>query len=168
VDLGAMVRKVVEEARPQADEKHLALRARAPEHAPWVATEPRFLELILANLVGNAIKYTPAGAVEVALEGRGDEVRVSVSDSGPGIPVEEQERVFEPFARGARDAEALVPGLGLGLAIVRDLGAAIGARVELASMPGAGSTFTVILPQRRPSTAASAGHRSGPGPHHPM
>jgi PAS domain S-box-containing protein len=168
VDVGSLVRKVVEEARPQAEEKHLSLRIRTPDHA-WVATEPRFLQLILGNLVGNAIKYTPAGAVEVAIEAGGDAIRISVSDSGPGIPPEERERVFEPFERGAHDAAAQVPGLGLGLAIVRDLGAAIGARVELASVPGSGSTFTVVLPLRRPTTARGSGGRHvGSDPGHAM
>jgi PAS domain S-box-containing protein len=162
VDLDALVRKVVDEARPQAEDKHLELRIRAPAHVPWVATEPRFLQLILANLIGNAIKYTPAGAVEVGIASGGDQIRVSVTDSGPGIPFEEQERVFEPFERGERESAAYVPGLGLGLAIVRDLGAAIGARVELASVPGSGSTFTVVLPHRQPGAARGAG--SGPWP----
>ena len=144
---------MIEEARPQAEDKKLELRLHAPQHVPWVETEPRFLQLILANLVGNAIKFTASGAVEVRIESRGDEHRVSVVDSGPGISPEDQARVFEPFQRGARAAEAFVPGLGLGLAIVRDLAAAIGARVDLASAPGKGSTFTIALPCHQPASA---------------
>ncbi|HEY6099974.1 MAG TPA: ATP-binding protein, partial [Anaeromyxobacter sp.] len=122
-------------------------------HVPFVETEPRLLRLILANLVGNAVKFTAAGAVAVAIESRGEEVRVAVSDSGPGIAPEDQARVFEPFERGAREAEAFVPGLGLGLAIVRELASSIGARVMLASSPGVGSTFTVVLARRQPVSA---------------
>ena len=155
VDLGALARKVIEEARPQAEEKSLALRLRAPEHVPWVETEPRFLQLILSNLVGNAIKFTAEGTVEVRIESRGDELRVSVSDSGPGISAEDRARVFEPFERGASAAQTFVPGLGLGLAVVRDLAAAIGARVDLDSAPGTGSTFTIVLPRRQPASARS-------------
>ena len=92
----------------------------AREHVPWVETEPRFLRLILANLIGNAIKYTAEGFVEVAIERRGDELHVDVSDSGPGISPRTRS-VFEPFERGAHAAEQFVPGLGLGLAVVRDL-----------------------------------------------
>ena len=119
-------------------------------------TEPRFLRLILANLVGNAIKYTPAGEVEVAVESRGDGLRLEVRDSGPGISPDDQARVFEPFERGTGVSEQFVPGVGLGLAVVKDLAAAIGARVELRSAPGAGSTFTVVLPLRAASRGAAA------------
>jgi signal transduction histidine kinase len=170
VDVAALARRVVEELRPQAEDKALSLRFRTADHTPWAATEPRFLRLILSNLVGNAIKFTPAGAVEVAVEQRGDGVRLRVSDSGPGIAPEDQERVFDPFERGERDAADFVPGLGLGLAVVRDLAAAIGATVELASAPGAGSTFTVTLPLRQPGSARGArsdagAARSGAAPH---
>ena len=156
VDVGALVRDVVEEARPIAEDKGLALRLHQREHAPWVETEPRFLRLIMANLVGNAVKYTAAGAVEVAVTAGGDGLRLEVRDSGPGISAEDQARVFEPFERGKGVAERFVPGLGLGLAVVRDLATAIGARIELRSAPGLGSTFSVVLPipQRRRGAAA--------------
>ena len=68
---------------------------------------------------------------------------------------EDRARVFEPFERGAAAAQTFVPGLGLGLAVVRDLAAAIGARVDLDSAPGAGTTFTIVLPRRQPASARS-------------
>jgi signal transduction histidine kinase len=169
VDVGELARAVVEELRPQAEDKGLAIGVRADGHLPWVETEPRFLRLILSNLVGNAVKYTSSGGVEVAIEGRGDGLHVRVSDSGPGIAAADRARVFEPFERGDRAAAEFVPGLGLGLAVVRDLATAIGARVELRSIPGAGSTFVVVLPLRQPGRALGSGvqapaggpHRSG-------
>jgi PAS domain S-box-containing protein len=161
VDVAELARGVVDELRPQAEDKGLALNLRADDHVPWVQTEPRFLRLILSNLVGNAIKYTPAGAVTVAIASRSDGLHVSVADSGPGISAEDQARVFEPFERGARAAAEFVPGLGLGLAVVKDLAGAIGARVELRSAPGAGSVFTVVLPVRQPRRARGA---IAPGP----
>jgi PAS domain S-box-containing protein len=163
VDVAALARRVVEELRPQAEDKALDLRFRAGDHLPWAVTEPRFLRLILSNLVGNAIKFTPAGVVEVAVEERGDALRLRVSDSGPGIAPEDQGRVFDPFERGEREAAGFVPGLGLGLAVVRDLASAIGATVELASAPGAGSTFTVSLPLRQPGSARGARSRPDAG-----
>jgi PAS domain S-box-containing protein len=163
VDVVELARKVVDELRPLADDKGLGLGLHADGHVPWVQTEPRFLRLILSNLVGNAIKYTATGAVEVALEGRGDGLRVRVADSGPGIAPEDQARLFEPFERGPRVAEEFVPGVGLGLAVVRDLANAIGARVELSSAPGRGSTFTVVLPVRQPGTERGASSRAGRG-----
>jgi PAS domain S-box-containing protein len=166
VDVGALAAGVVAELRPQADEKGLELRLRAADPVPWVQTEPRFLRLILTNLVGNAVKYTPSGAVEVSVESGGEGLRVSVRDSGPGISSEDQARVFEPFERGVRASEEFMPGVGLGLAVVRDLASAIGARVELRSAPGLGSTFTVVLPVRqrgRPLDAAADARRKNGG-----
>jgi hypothetical protein len=93
----------------------------------------------------------------VVIEHLGEELRVRVTDSGPGIASEDQARVFEPFERGARASQELVPGLGLGLAVVSDLAAAIGARGSLSSAPGAGSTFTVALPRRRARVGCSRG-----------
>ncbi len=164
VDVGALVRAVIEEASPLAEEKGLALQLRDPGQVAWVQTEPRFLRLILTNLVGNAIKYTPAGSVEVVIATRGDGLRLEVRDSGPGISPADQARVFEPFERGEGVSEQFVPGIGLGLAVVKDLASAIGARVELRSAPGAGSTFTVVLPlpqTRRGAAAAAAARRRG-------
>ncbi|HET8539970.1 MAG TPA: ATP-binding protein [Anaeromyxobacter sp.] len=165
VDVDALARAVVEELRPQAEDKGLALALRIDGHVPWVQTEPRFLRLILANLLGNAIKYTPSGEVVVAIASRGDGLHLSVRDSGPGIAPEDQARVFEPFQRGEGAAANFVPGVGLGLAVVRDLAAAIGARVELRSAPGAGSTFEVVLPvrQRGRPTGAGVGARGRGG-----
>ncbi len=122
VDVDALVRAVLEEARPPAEDKGLELRLREEQHVPWVQTEPRFLRLIVTNLVGNAVKYTPAGLVEVAILPRSDGLRVEVHDSGPGIPPDDQARVFEPFERGEGVSEQFVPGVGLGLSVVRDLG----------------------------------------------
>ena len=166
VDVDALVRAVLEEARPPAEDKGLELRLREEQHVPWVQTEPRFLRLIVTNLVGNAVKYTPAGLVEVAILPRSDGLRVEVHDSGPGIPPDDQARVFEPFERGEGVSEQFVPGVGLGLSVVRDLANAIGARVELRSAPGSGSTFTVVLPlteRRRGAAVTAAGRGRGRG-----
>jgi PAS domain S-box-containing protein len=164
VDVCEIARLVVEELRPIAEDKGLALTLAAQDHAPWVETEPRFLRLIVSNLVGNAVKYTQAGAVEVAVEGKADGLHVRVTDSGPGISKEDQVRLFQPFERGERAAAEFVPGLGLGLAVVRDLAGAIGARVEMSSATGVGSTFVVVLPVRqpgRPRSVVARGKRHG-------
>jgi signal transduction histidine kinase len=96
---------------------------------------------IISNLLANAFRWTPdGGRVELALGQRNGSVSVSVADSGPGIPAEEQERIFRPFF--TRDGG----GTGLGLAIARELANALGGRIELETAPGAGSRFRLVLP----------------------
>jgi signal transduction histidine kinase len=157
VDVVTLVRGVIEEVRPIAEQKGLTLDLRGREDVPWIQTEPRFLRLIMSNLVGNAIKYTSAGRVEVDVAAVGDGLQLEVRDTGPGIPAGDLARVFEPFERGQGVAERFVPGIGLGLALVRDLAAAIGAQVELRSTPGVGSTFAVLLPSRHRRRGAATG-----------
>lgn len=104
---------------------------------------------VFGNLLSNAVRYTPAGGrVCVACGVAGDEVWVDIADTGIGMTPEVKARIFEKFyrAREARDVEA--QGLGLGLALVGDLVAAHGGRVEVESEPGSGSAFRVVLPRR--------------------
>jgi signal transduction histidine kinase len=96
---------------------------------------------IISNLLANAFRWTPdGGRVELALGQQNGSVAVSVADSGPGIPAEEQERIFRPFF--TRDGG----GTGLGLAIARELANALGGRIELETAPGQGSRFRLVLP----------------------
>lgn len=104
----------------------------------------------VGNLVSNAIKFTPPGGVIEISAGispgaLGDEEWIRVCDSGPGIPPEEQARVFDPFYRGSQ-GKRFVEGMGLGLSIAYDLVEAHGGRLELESSPGKGSTLTIYLP----------------------
>ena len=113
---------------------------------PTLEIDSDRLAQALGNLVSNAVKYTPPGgtiAVEASLDE--DEVQITVRDTGPGIPAEEQSRIFEPFFR-SRQQERFSSGIGLGLAIARDLVAAHGGRLSVVSQPGEGSAFTIKLP----------------------
>jgi signal transduction histidine kinase len=103
---------------------------------------------VALNLVVNAIKFTPEGG-EVAVEcmAEADRVRLQVRDTGIGIPTEQLERIFEPFVQGERAPDRAAEGVGLGLAISRELARGMGGEVTVASAPGAGSTFTLILPR---------------------
>jgi signal transduction histidine kinase len=117
----------------------------ASASAAQVAGDENQLRRVLDNLVGNAVKFSPdGGVVTVGVAKDGDTVALSVADQGPGIPVEEQQAVFERFHRTA--AAAHLPGVGLGLSIVRQLVEQHGGTVELRSDPGQGSVFTVRLP----------------------
>jgi signal transduction histidine kinase len=104
------------------------------------------IEQVVTNLVSNAVKYSPdGGRVTVSAFAEHSEAIVSVTDEGMGIPAEEHERIFEPFRRTRRSRE-LVPGVGLGLSVVRKIVAAHGGTLELESQVGVGSTFRVRLP----------------------
>ena len=113
------------------------------------------LRQVLLNLVGNAIRFTPAGGrIGVSVRSEDDVVRIAVSDTGIGIPAEQLERVFEPFFQVGHGTTRAHSGVGLGLAIARELARAMGGELRLASEPGRGTTAVVEL--RR----ASEEHRS--------
>jgi signal transduction histidine kinase len=108
------------------------------------------IEQVTANLVSNALKYSPADApVRVSLERADGEARLVVADHGLGIAEDDQRRLFEPFQRVGLSAEA-IPGVGLGLFVVRQIVEGHGGRLSLTSAPGRGSTFRVHLPLAPP------------------
>ncbi len=146
VDLRLIARRVVSRYASQS-ERH-TLRLEFPEQFPTVRGDPRRLEQVLDNLVSNAIKYSPAGG-EVVIKGevKAAEVILSVSDEGVGIPLDEQERIFDRFYRVENPATRAVSGTGLGLYLTRAIVQAHGGRCWVHSVPGAGSTFYVALPQ---------------------
>jgi len=114
-----------------------------PPADPTVHIDPDRLAQALGNLLSNAVKFTPPGgqvAVQAGLTG--DQLTIQVTDSGPGIPPGEQEKVFQPFYRGAH-GRRIIQGMGLGLSIARDIIAAHGGRLTLDSPPGGGSRVTI-------------------------
>jgi signal transduction histidine kinase len=114
-----------------------------------VDSDPVLLERILRNLLANALRYTRTGGVALGVRRCGTKVRIDVVDQGIGIPLEMRERIFDEFVQGgsAPQHHAAGRGLGLGLAIVRRLAALLGHRIELASVPGQGSRFSVVAPR---------------------
>ena len=117
-----------------------------PEDTPDIVTDHALLERVIVNLVQNALKWSPSGAVvEVDCRGCGPEVVVSVVDHGPGIPEEKREAVLQPFHR--LDDTRAGSGLGLGLAIADRLVAALGGRLEMSDTPGGGLTVRVAVPR---------------------
>jgi two-component system, NarL family, sensor histidine kinase BarA len=138
--------------RPQAERKEIALQTRLAQSLPSVETDPGKLQQILFNFLSNAIKFTPArGTVTVTAdrvkrqEG-GDGVRLSVADTGPGIPYDLQDLIFEKFRQADASHTREHKGTGLGLAICRELATMLGGTVSLVSEPGRGATFYVDLP----------------------
>lgn len=124
---------------------------------------------VLANLLSNAVKYTAEGSVRltvIAASGaEGNELRFVVRDTGPGIPPEDHERVFEPYRQLSATRVAGQRGAGLGLAICRSLAAQMGGRISLASTPGKGAQFTLhlpIIPAAMPDRAFGTGAEAAP------
>jgi PAS domain S-box-containing protein len=116
-----------------------------PEHLPFVDVDGHRVQQVLSNLVGNALKFTPAGGeVRIAAAAQDATVRVSVIDTGPGIPPEHVPRIFDRFWHARRDAK--VRGTGLGLAIVKGVVDAHGGRVWFEPRAGGGSVFSFTLP----------------------
>jgi two-component system sensor histidine kinase KdpD len=121
------------------------IRVSAPGSLPAARADPAALERVLVNLVTNALKYSPPSEhVDIALAARGGAVTLTVRDRGPGIPREEQGRVFERFYRAR--AAVRKEGLGLGLYISRLLTEQMGGTISLESAQGKGTAFTVALP----------------------
>jgi signal transduction histidine kinase len=143
----------------QAEERRQALTIDVPAALPDVACDKHRVVRALTNLLGNAVKYTPeGGAIAVRARLRGDEVVISVSDNGPGIPPEALPRIFDRYyqAQAAKSA-----GAGLGLAIAKGIAEAHGGRIWAESELGVGSTFYFAVPvgrvaERRPTRTASA------------
>jgi hypothetical protein len=143
VDLAELVRESAVVAEAGQDE--VQVHATLPAGLPAVRGDRERLKQVLANLLDNAVKYSPAGAVvEVVCAAADRGVRVDVRDDGPGIEPDHQAMIFEKFGR-AHDGHAK-PGTGLGLFIARSIVEAHGGSLEVRSAPGHGSTFTIELP----------------------
>jgi signal transduction histidine kinase len=146
VDPAALIRDVVEEAVTGAPEARVDTDI-GP--LPELVGDPSGLRHALGNLVGNALRHggrPPWARVRARLDEERSEVRIAVSDRGPGVPEGDRERLFEPFFRGENAREGQLPGAGLGLHLARRAAAAHRGRIELESAPGEGSTFTLVLP----------------------
>lgn len=115
----------------------------------WVRSDPILLERMLLNLVSNAVRYTSEGGIVVGCRRMGKHVRIDVYDTGIGVPTDQQKKIFAEFYRGITHSP-LGEGLGLGLAIVDRLGRMLGHPIEMASVPGKGSRFSIRVPAVSP------------------
>ncbi|HUF28306.1 MAG TPA: ATP-binding protein [Gemmatimonadaceae bacterium] len=132
---------------PQARAKGLALTIGAVEPGLTVRADPERLRQILVNLLANAVKFTDrGGSIEIRCSATEAHVRLSVRDTGIGIPGDKLEQVFEPFVQVPADPSRRSEGTGLGLAISRDLARGMGGELTVDSVVGEGSTFVLALP----------------------
>lgn len=142
-----MVQYATDQMQAQADQKGQRLKTDFSPKLPTVFGDRDKLQAALVNLVGNAVKYTPAaGEIVVRCAVQDSWVRIDIQDNGPGIEPDEQEKVFDKFFRGSNAANSEMRGNGLGLAFTREVARMHGGEVELHSEVGEGSTFTFRLP----------------------
>ena len=147
VAMAAVVETVLPMVEPQATAKGHRLEYIRCTTVPTARVDRSKAEQIVLNLLGNAVKFTPAGGtVKVECKSAGGKVTVSVTDSGPGVPVDQQAAIFEPFVQIGRSLTSGHEGTGLGLAISRDLARAMGGDVTVESIPGEGAKFSFIVP----------------------
>jgi signal transduction histidine kinase len=147
VDVGELARETVEQLRPHLPAATTAEVEVAPD-LPRASADRDRLQQVLVNLLDNAVKYSPeGGSVRLTLTPAPKAVRISVSDPGLGIPLAEQQRVFEKFYRLDTQVTRAGGGTGLGLYITRELVRRMGGTIALRSQLGVGSTFTVELPR---------------------
>jgi two-component system, sensor histidine kinase len=132
------------------------LRFKVWPNAAWVHSDPALLDRILLNFVANAVKYTPTGGgILVACRRRGERLDIQVWDTGLGVPVKDQESIFNEFVQLNNPERDRNKGLGLGLAISRRLAVILGATIGLRSRPGHGSVFSVSVPMAAEQAEAS-------------
>ena len=140
---GEFLDQLVGMFRLQAEAKGIGFRFERPDYLPeTVYTDEKRLRQILINLLSNAVKFTSEGEVSLRVRWRSPIVEFEVKDTGPGIPFEDQNRIFEPFQRVGSHA---APGVGLGLTITKLLTQILGGEVALTSEPGQGSLFRIRL-----------------------
>jgi signal transduction histidine kinase/CheY-like chemotaxis protein len=143
------------------------LRLRIVASGAWVRSDAILLERILLNLVSNAVRYTSNGSVVIGCRPRGENLRIDICDSGPGIPEEQHRAIFGEFYQIGVNETGRKSGLGLGLAIVERLGRLLGHTIEVESHPGRGSRFSLSVPRvakRRAATDAQTIDAGGADP----
>lgn len=148
-DLSALVRRVVERFRPEAErrEDRLDLEVVDDPALSSVSVDPVRIEQIINNLISNALRYTPEnGAIRVALRREANWAALTVEDTGPGIPEQDMSRLFERFYRVDKSRSREAGGTGLGLAIARQLALAHGGELSAQNRKEGGAAFTLKLP----------------------
>jgi signal transduction histidine kinase len=160
VALDELLIDAAHDLRLAAEKAGLALTVDVGLHLPMIFGEPYYIRRALDNLVSNAIKFTPAGGtITLRLNHNRDRVILQVADTGIGIPLAEQKRIFERFVQVDGSSARRYGGMGLGLALVKEIVEAHGGKVGVESKVGAGSTFTVNLPAIDEDAVAAASRR---------
>jgi signal transduction histidine kinase len=147
VDLETLLKETTEKFAPLADKANIRLSADVRAKVKVIADYERLVQ-VLDNLIDNALKATPAGgSIAASADLSGDDVPISIADTGPGIPAKEAKRIFERFYQVDKSRKAGQRGTGLGLSIAQQIVQAHGGEISVESKPGHGSTFVIRLPK---------------------
>jgi PAS domain S-box-containing protein len=147
VELDDAIASVITLVEPQARAKRLRLSQERCATDPVAWADRGKVDQVVLNLLSNAVKFTPAGgAVTLSCGRQGDQAFIAVSDTGPGVPEELRQAIFDPFVQVGRSLTSVQEGTGLGLAISRDLARAMNGDITVSSAPGGGAVFTLRLP----------------------
>ncbi|MFH0982692.1 MAG: ATP-binding protein [Planctomycetota bacterium] len=150
VDVRDLIQEAMRDLRATADEKKIDLQATLPAKLEPIQADKDKLMVVLNNLLGNALKYTPRGGeVRVGCQTTEEHLLITVKDNGIGVDKADQEHVFEKFHRSADPEVQKQPGTGIGLTTAREIARRHGGDIELMSEKGKGSTFVVKLPRRK-------------------
>jgi signal transduction histidine kinase len=151
VQVDELARAAVKDFRMAADQQGLTLEAEISSEVPLVRGERTYVRRVLDNLLSNAVKFTPSGgSITIRVYPMEDHVALEVSDTGIGIPDKKQEHIFERFFQVDGSAKRRYGGVGLGLALVKEIVESCGGSVSVESVVDVGSTFTVRLPVYKP------------------
>lgn len=145
VPLGDLFESLRTQYAPLAEQRGLALHVMTT--TAWVASDRQWLRRILQNLLSNALRYTRQGRITLGVRRTGNQLRIEVRDTGPGIPPGRQSQIFEEFHRGGEASPWGEKGMGLGLAIVDRMSRLLGHPVNVASAPGHGAVFSLTVPR---------------------
>jgi len=149
-DFRAILKSVLESYKEKIEEKKLKIELKAEKELPKIKVDEEKIKIVIDNLLGNAIKYSPAGSqIVISLSSNEKEMRFSVKDSGIGIPKSEQEKIFKKFFRASNAKEMATEGTGLGLFITKNIVEAHGGKIWFESEEGKGTTFYFALPVKK-------------------
>jgi signal transduction histidine kinase len=155
VNVADLIESAVDAVRPSLVARALSLRVDVSPVVGAIRADRSQLERVLLNLLSNAVKFTPRGGrITVAAEKRAGTLTLSVSDTGMGIPIAEQPRMFQRFFRSSTSRDEVIPGTGLGLSIVKSIIQGHGGSIDFDSTPGRGTTFRIDLPVAGPEDAS--------------
>lgn len=149
-NIGMMLHDVVDEQQEAIETRQHSVQVSLPRRPVMYRGDEFYLRMVFENLLSNAVKYTHTGGhIQVALQRRQDHITIAVSDNGVGMTMDEQSRLFQRFARIDNELSIEAGGSGIGLYLAQKIVALHGGTIEVQSVPGDGTTFTVILPKNK-------------------